>query len=97
MASGHSAAFVHAANAADITFTGHIGIREGDIYYFAVCANAAEQTNADLCVIVKVQPADGFAVAVKCACKHLVFGICANGRPLREVGAGVGVQFAVFV
>ena len=56
-------------------------------------ANAAEQANVVLSAIVKVQPADGFVVAVKGACKRI--GVCANGRPRGEVGAGV--QFAVFV
>ena len=61
-------------------------------FYGAAVSNAAEQANV-VRSDINVQPADGFVVAVKGACKRI--GVCANERPRGEVGAGV--QFALFV
>ena len=69
-----------------------MGILEGDIYYFAILANAAEQANVVRSVIVKAQPVDvAFVVAFKCALKRIFF--CADGRPLRAVYEDVVRQF----
>ena len=86
-------AIIVPADTADTTASGHIGIRDGDIFYGAALANVAEQANVVL-IEINVQPADGVAAAVKLTFKWIV--VCTNGRPLYEV-VGVGGQAAVVV